>query len=264
MIICFSGTGNTLRVASLLAEKTGLGIFRLERKALLHPESVRLNVAADGEKVVWAFPTYSWGVPPVVVEFIRHFEAGPSLQKTEHFMLTTCGDDMGLADRQWRALMAERGFGAVAAFSVIMPNTYVCMKGFDVDSPEVAREKLDAAAARVEDIAVAMSAGGPDMLKRGSFPWFKSKIIYPWFVRFDMSPKPFRYTEACVGCGLCARLCPMENISMTGRSGARPAPEWSDRCALCLRCYHVCPHHAVAYGHATDGKGRRWLGLDVE
>lgn len=264
MIICFSGTGNTLYVASLLAEKTGLDIFRLEREALLSPSSVNLDTASADEKVIWAFPTYSWGVPPVVARFIREFTPGPVFRKSRQYMLTTCGDDMGLADRQWRALMAGRGLEAAAAFSVIMPNTYVCMKGFDVDSPEVARAKVNAAAGRVGEIAAAMNAGGSDMLKRGSFPWIKSKIIYPWFVRFDMSPKPFRHTEACVGCGICARLCPMENISMTRKSGQRPAPEWSDRCALCLRCYHACPHHAVAYGHTTDGKGRQWLGLDVE
>ena len=36
--------------------------------------------------------------------------------------------------------------------------------------------------------------------------------------------------------------------------GGRPA--WSDRCALCLRCYHICPHRAVQYGRATAAKSR--------
>lgn len=66
-----------------------------------------------------------------------------------------------------------------------------------------------------------------------------------------MSPKPFRHTEKCTSCGLCSRSCPMENIAM--KPGG---PEWGKHCALCLRCYHICPTHAVAYGKATDGKGQ--------
>lgn len=37
--------------------------------------------------------------------------------------------------------------------SVIMPNTYVLMKGFDVDTPEVADAKLKAMPDRVAHIA---------------------------------------------------------------------------------------------------------------
>lgn len=260
MIICFSGTGNTLFAAERIAGKLHTHVFRLEGERLLEPESVFVDTDDSGEDVIWAFPTYSWGLPPVVVEFIKKFRAGAALAGARHFMLTTCGDDMGLADRQWRGLMARRGFRAAAAYSVIMPNTYVCMKGFDVDSPETVRAKLDAAAGRLDEIADSMMHGGSDMLHRGSFAWIKTRIIYPWFVRHEMSPRPFHATGACTGCGTCARLCPMENITMDKNDGA-PTPRWGSRCAMCLRCYHACPHHAVAYGRTTDGKGRQWLGL---
>ena len=37
-----------------------------------------------------------------------------------------------------------------------------------------------------------------------------------------MSPRPFHASDACVGCGICARSCPTGNITM---KGGRPA--WS-------------------------------------
>ena len=230
MIVCFSGTGNTFYVSSRVAEKTGLGIFMLEGDSLINPGAVKLDTDSADEAVIWAFPTYSWGIPPVVVDFIRRFNVGENMKTGRHYMLTTCGDDMGLTDQQWRKLMIRRGLNAVSAFSVIMPNTYVCMKGFDVDSEDTVRSKIAEADSRIDGIVESIRFGGPDMLRRGAFAWIKSKIIYPYFVRHEMSPRPFHATDDCTGCGTCA-LCPMKNndgdfalIIRSGRDGARNAP----------------------------------------
>lgn len=243
MIVFFSGTGNTEIVARRLAELTGdRQLVALEGETLRVPESVVLR--AEGDVVVWAFPTYSWGIPPVVVDFMRRVGMDSPTLGARHYMLTTCGDDMAYADRQWRKEMRRRGLDAAGAYAVVMPNTYVCMKGFDVDPKDVAERKLAAAPAAVKRIADAIMSGSrEDILIRRGFSWVKSYVIYPWFVRFAMSAKPFWTTDACISCGKCAARCPMGNIVMeNGR------PRWGDGCALCLRCYHACGRHAVRYG----------------
>lgn len=258
MIIYFSGTGNTRHCALALAELLNESVHELSPAELRDPSSITLD-AADA-RVIWAFPTYSWGMPPVVADFMAKVRLGENFMKARHYMLTTCGDDMGYTDRQWRSIARRRGLDAAGAYAVIMPNTYTLMKGFDVDSHEVSRKKVADSAGRIEHIAKAIEDGGEDMTIRGSFPWVKSAVIYPWFKRFAMSPKPFHTTEGCVSCGLCARSCPMANISM----GDDKRPHWGKDCALCLRCYHICPRHAVAYGKATDGKGQQFLGNFME
>lgn len=247
MIVYFSGTGNTRFVALRLAELLG------DRDVAMDVASETPAVNEIGQRMVWCFPTYSWGVPPVVVDYINKVKASGA-DNINHYMVTTCGDDMGLTDRQWRRLIRKRGWKADGAFAVIMPNTYVLMKGFNVDPPKVAAAKVSAAPERIAEIARRIERGGSDLLVRGGWAWVKSRIIYPWFCRFEMSPKPFHATGGCTGCGLCARSCPMHNIRMD--SGE---PCWGDRCALCLRCYHICPRRAVAYGKATDGKGQSLL-----
>ncbi|MBD5215637.1 MAG: 4Fe-4S binding protein [Bacteroidales bacterium] len=254
MIICFSGTGNTARAARLLGALLGeTDVRMLAGEELLNPCSSTVDTA--DARVIWAFPTYSWGVPPVVARYISEVQAGAGLAKARHYMLTTCGDDMGYTDRQWRRLIGSRGWTAAAAYAVIMPNTYVTMNGFDVDTPELSQRKLADAAPKIKEIAALIAAdSAADVTVRGAFPWVKSKVIYPWFVRFEMSPRPFHSTEDCIGCGLCERSCPMCNIRLShGR------PEWGGECALCLRCYHICPRRAVAYGRTTNGKGQ-WQG----
>lgn len=254
MIVLFSGTGNTRYVAGLLAEAlSDSDVIELTAEQLRNPDTVFID---SSERIVWAFPTYSWGIPPVVAELIKRASLSPEALGASHYMLTTCGDDMADTDRQWRKLMHKRGLNACGAYSVVMPNTYTLMKGFDVDSPELAASKIAAAPDTVRKIADAIVNGGPDILVRGRFAIIKSGVIYPWFVRFAMSPKPFHALAACTGCGTCARTCPMGNIKMQKETGTSSVPVWGKQCALCLRCYHICPHHSVAYGKATDGKGQ--------
>lgn len=252
MIIYFTGTGNTGLAACELGRLLGDSDIReMSPEMLLNPTAITISGNGKCDTVVWAFPTYSWGIPPGVEEVMRKTPFDAAVGNAVHHMLTTCGDDMGYLDRQWRRIMKERGVKTGGAYAVVMPNTYTLMKGFDVDSPELAAAKLAAMPGAIRAIADSITTGGADIVVRKSFSWIKTRIIYPWFRRFAMSAKPFGATAACTGCGLCARSCPMDNIKM--RNGL---PRWDNRCALCLRCYHRCPQHAVRYGKATAGKGQ--------
>lgn len=243
MILYFSGTGNSRYVARELARHLG------------EPEPVGMVTAPDAVDagagdVIWVFPIYSWGVPPVVEKCMRRIAISG---RGRHWMVCTCGDDIGMAHRQWRAIVNERGWIPAGCFSVQMPNTYIAFPGFDVDKPDVEHRKLIAASVRVADIAGRIKSGeeAVDVVK-GAVPWIKSRIVYPWFVRHAMSPSRFYVTDRCIGCGRCKRECPLSNIVM----GPLSQPRWGDNCAMCLRCYHTCPVHAVGYGRYSSKKGQ--------
>lgn len=227
-IHCFSGTGNSAAVARRLEELLPAGF----------PDSV------------WVFPVYSWGIPPVLV---RHISSLDLTGRTLH-MVCTYGDQTGNIDRQWRRLVLSRGGLVGGIYGVRMPNTYVCLPFMDVDSPSLQQRKLAASASRIEDIAAKIASRAPlTELHRGFAPWFTSGIIYPFFFRHLMKTARFHCGPSCVGCGKCAALCPRSNITL---SPASRRPSWGADCAFCLRCYHSCPSHAVAYGRFTSGKGQ--------
>ena len=83
MIICFSGTGNSAAVASRLSVLLDDESLVLLRGEVLIGEKPALTL--KGERIIWVFPTYSWGVPPVVADFIRRVEIAGA-DNVPHFM----------------------------------------------------------------------------------------------------------------------------------------------------------------------------------
>ena len=58
--------------------------------------------------------------------------------------------------------------------------------------------------------------------------------------------------ESCVGCGLCAKNCPVSAIEL--RAGR---PVWTKKqCVMCLSCLHRCPKFAIQYGGKTAKHGQ--------
>lgn len=263
MIIYFSGSGNSALVATWISEVYKDQLFELTTETSADLSARYLEANNNGEKVVWVSPVHSWGLPRPVVDFIKSLPAfsGTNTERAVNFLVLTMGDDVGLTDKQLSRLLKSRGYSPLhGSWAVRMPNTYTMMKGFDVDSDRVVDRKMRRGNPDSQSVAKSIQGNVKvTHVYRGRFAWIKSKIIYPWFIRHAVSTKPFHATEACVGCGLCAKGCPMKIITMKdGR------PEWKPgRCAMCERCYHHCPTHAIAYGNKTDGKGQwnplKWL-----
>ncbi len=76
-----------------------------------------------------------------------------------------------------------------------------------------------------------------------------STLINPLFCAFMTGSRDFQVTDKCIGCGLCVRLCPLNNIVLTNQK-----PQWSDRCMHCTACINHCPTAAIEYGKKTGGR----------
>ena len=163
----------------------------------------------------------------------------------------TCGDDMGYTD-----VILEKTIKRTvnAAYSLQMPNTYVSLPGFDVDSPELASKKINETEAQLPRIAESIrNRENCSELTRGDMPWIKTYVLRPLFNKFLVTDKFFKKTETCCSCGLCAKQCPAKDIAMIAGN-----PIWQNKnCTGCLRCYHNCPKRAIEWGKFTRNKGQK-------
>lgn len=262
MILYFSATGNSRAVAERLAREKN----DVVRPLLTAPATIELG--AD-EALGLVFPVHGWGLPTVVREALTGRNIRGCGTTPYIYCVLTCGDDVGRTDREVRTLFKRHFAREVSAiWSVTMPNTYVVLPGFDVDSPSVEREKIDAAAVRLQSIAIAIRQRRTDIcnVHPGALPWTKSHVLGPLFRRFLVTDRIFSvYKTKCNGCGRCAMVCPIGHIvrNADGRpqwrqpvSHVRITSALATHCATCLACYHHCPRRAISCGRFSRGKGQ--------
>lgn len=240
MILYFTGTCNSLFVARSLGKALGLRVF----------PAIHINTVTEPlpEQIGIVFPIYSWGVPPLIMNILSDLRR---LGVKRIWSVCTCGDEVALAPEMLRHGAERVGISLLGIWSVIMPNNYVLLPGFDADREEVAEKKLNDSQARISYISSKISANDWELdVVRGSMPWLKTKAVYPLFKRWGTDfGKWIADKSICIGCGKCAQTCPADNIHMKdGR------PEWSDRCLSCVACFHVCPVRAIDYSGFTKGK----------
>ncbi|MCH5228803.1 MAG: EFR1 family ferrodoxin [Muribaculaceae bacterium] len=249
MVFYFSGTGNTTFVATTLSNFLNIPLRFI-------PETEISTLDIPSERILIVFPVYSWGVPPLVSKFIKDlgkdFWEKVKAKDLSVDCVMTCGDEVALAPEMITKDLWNQGIELTSIWSVIMPNNYVLLPGFDVDPIEVEKSKLAACEGRILEIAQALNRGEKRIdVTRGKIAWLKSRIVFPLFKKWGIFPKNWHYSDSCISCGKCANICPLINVKMENGH-----PKWGNRCCSCLGCYHVCPVHAVEYGKETQKKGQ--------
>lgn len=236
MILYFSGTGNSRWVAREIALATGdraLDIMEAEFTPNLDVE----------ERIGIVFPVYAWGIPEPMIEFL---DAVRMPDGAFLYGVCTYGAEAGLSMRDLARIVPLD-----SSYGIEMPNSYIASSGFE--PPSMIRKKVENARKAVALISSeVLERRSTSRVNPGSFPFFKSRIANKGFNRFSRSTEPFRASEGCVSCGLCARRCPSRCIEMDGRR-----PIWKNaECFHCFRCVNSCPQAAIEYGKATEGKAR--------
>lgn len=246
MIFYFSGTGGTRWAAQSL----GLGDEVINMGEALRFGELEYD-ARRQQRVGFFLPTYFWGVPRAVREFVEKvtLDLPPDCYV---YTLLTCGGSTGNADKMLADLLQARGIRVDASFALKLVDNYSPM--FKMAPPAKQRAIEAEAETALEPIREAVAACRPgDFNKlRGPLPGVITPLIYRTYGETGPGTGLFAVSDACVGCGLCAGICPDGAIEMRNKK-----PVWvKDRCTRCLACYHRCPAAAISAGRLSLKNGR--------
>lgn len=244
MVFYFTGTGNSQYIARRLSKSLGDEIFSINNS--IKKSQYYKNTAED--LLVFSLPTYAWRIPRIVEEWI--IESTFSQGARVYFVMN-CGGEIGNAEKYLKKLCCKKDLVFMGCGEIVMPENYLAM--FSTPTPEQGKKIISRAEPVIDEIAEHIKAGIPLPPRK---PGFTGKIMssivniffYPVFVKankFTVNP------SLCIGCDLCARKCPLNNIQLTGNK-----PVWGKKCTHCMACISICPKQAIEYGKSSINRAK--------
>lgn len=233
LLIYFSGTGNTEKIAKLYQEA-----FEHEG-AEVTVKSLPLEDTPDCggyDLVGFGYPIHGFNAPANVLRFAKSL---PKLNEGKRaFIFKSSGEPVRMSDVSSLKLikiLKKRGFTITNEYQYCMPYNIIFRH-----SDEMAYRMWDTAQRVVPADCREILSGTPRKVRKMFLGGFLA-----WVLRIEhwggrVIGKRYKVTKDCVHCGMCVKNCPEHNIKMSEDGKFKFGKE----CLICMRCVFYCPKNA--------------------
>ncbi len=238
-IYYFTGTGNSMRAARVIAAASGdAEIISMRTDPSEYP-------ASDCDVVGFIFPVYHWTMPEPAERFVEKLEINPEAYV---FAVAMPSFICGIACERLAQILEAKGItldygnkvNSVANYVIVYP---------PFPSPKL---RVPATERKLKKISGEIASRTKREYPKANWMIRKrmSSFMDPYLELQIYADNPFTVSDDCISCGLCTRVCPCKNLTMeNGR------PKFNHHCANCMACVVSCPKRAIGY-NITEGDKR--------
>lgn len=243
MVIYFSATGNSQYAAEAIAD-------RLNDKVICANDIIKQRKTGSFKSSrpwVFVFPVYLSTIPEIFARFIKssHFKGN----NTAYFA-ATCAASMGSSPNVCAEICRLKQWEYKGTALIQMPQNYIAL--FTMHDQNECERRLASALNVADEISNAVKENSTIETKfAGKAEYAATMLVERLYNKYFTRTKNFYATDECVGCGVCVKLCPINNISLSDGK-----PKWTGNCIHCMACINRCPKAAIEYGKNTVGKTR--------
>lgn len=210
-IFYFTGTGNSLYVAKSLSDSI-----------ISIPQAIKHGIKEYEDEVIGlVYPTYGHAAPRIVKEFISKVQ----LKSKYIFAIATCSHASATS-------VSDLGITFNYSNCVEMISNHIPIA--NIEREKMIDKNVDEQIRKIKTDII----NKKEQFKK---PSAKERLIVKVIgaVHGGLPCDKYFVSDECVGCGICAKVCPKGNITVS------TMPSFSTACEGCLACVHNCPRKAI-------------------
>jgi ferredoxin/flavodoxin len=253
-IYFFSGTGNSLFIAEEIKSKMDARLIPIA-KVIDKPE-----IITPANVIGIVFPVYYADIPIIVKNFAQKLT---DIQQKYIFAISNYGGSTGNSYKSLSNIFRGKGSELSAGFGIHMPQNAFRKPWKNYQRIyQKSRKRINFIIKKIQAREKGICHSNPilewltspfvGMVKSMTEKAIAKAIEAPQslgleklMLSFD---KTYKTNDKCNGCGICEKVCPVDNIIMEEGN-----PVWQNHCENCLACYNWCPNTAIEGGPAQDG-----------
>ena len=226
MTVCyFTASGNCLYVAKRI------GGTLLSIPQFMKQDSIEITDDAVGIVA----PVYAVEMPMMVKEFLIKAKI-----KTDYFFFVyTYGSGYAEAFAHVELVCREKGLKLSYINAIQMVDNY--LPGFEMQNQIDTHPKKNVEG-QIEKLLSDIADRSETPVKIGAVNKAQmamyQKMLAKRILRKDTA-REYIVNDNCTRCGICAKVCPADNITVTDKV------HFANKCEVCYACLHNCPQNAI-------------------